>query len=109
MEGQPLGEIWVPIGREGVVAEVLVTGMELEMLRGKRGRPEAPSGGAVPVNRVAGREVEFRVGNGGRMGKFTPVGTGGLPDVGKVLFVAFRVGKGKNPVAGNGNLPVAFK
>ena len=45
----------MPIGRKRVVAEVLVAGIELEeMLRGKRGRPEAANAGAVPVKRVAG-------------------------------------------------------
>ena len=29
MLGQPTGEIWVPTGWEGVVIEVLLTGMEL--------------------------------------------------------------------------------
>ena len=86
---------------------------EEEMLRGERGKPEADSGGAVPVRRVAGRDVELRVGKGMRMealvaldvwkgslsesGKVAPVG------VAKVLYVPFSVGKGMNPVAdGNG-------
>lgn len=85
MLGQPTGEIWVPTGWEGVVIEALLTGMELvarvaavefvivdsegggdEMLRAKLGWLEGENGGAVPVRRVAGVKVEFRVGNGTR-------------------------------------------
>ncbi len=85
MAGQPTGEIWVATGRKAVVVDVLLTRMELvarvvavefvmvgrrddgtEMFGGNRGRPEGRKGEAVPVGRVLGREVEFRVGNGMR-------------------------------------------
>lgn len=125
MVGQPTGEICVPTGWKGVMVEVLLTGTELEeTLRGKRGCPEAESGGAVPVRRVAGRKVEFRVGNGTRTeglvafkvkngkrsesGKVTPVGISALPDKERVLFVPLNVGKERNPVVGDRGLPVAF-
>lgn len=125
MVGQPTGEICVPTGWKGVMVEVLLTGTELEeTLRGKRGCPEAESGGAVPVRRVAGRKVEFKVGNGTRTeglvafkvkngkrsesGKVTPVGISALPDRERVLFVPLNVGKERNPVVGDRGLPVAF-
>ena len=75
----------MPTGWEGVVIEVSLTGMELvarvvsvdfvivgsegggvEMLRAKGGWREGENGGAVPVRRVAGLEVEFRIWNGTR-------------------------------------------
>ena len=122
----------MPIGKKGiVVVEVLlVAGMVMvarvvavkllpivgrgsgseEMLRGKRGWAEAENAGAVPVGRKAGREVEFRVGNGTRTEGLVAfnVGVGGLPDIGRVLFVPLNVGKGRNPVTGDSGLPVAL-
>ena len=56
IEGQPAGEIWVPIGRKRVALE--------ELLEGKGGWPDAKDGGAVPVRRLGGGKVKFRVGNG---------------------------------------------
>ena len=130
MVGQPRGEIWVPIGRKGiVVVEVFALGMVIvarvvtvnlpivgrgtgseEMLIGKRGWAEAENWGAVPVGRNGGREVEFRVGNGTRTEGLVAfnVGTGGPPDIGTVLFVPLNDGKGRNPVTGDRGLPVMF-
>lgn len=134
MLGQPRGEIWVPTGSKGAVlvvemfvvermlvarvVAVPIVGSSAEMLKGKRGWPEAENDGAVPVGTKAGREVEFSVGSGMRTeglvafivgngkrpesGMFTPVGTG------RVLFVPLNVGKGRNPVTGDIGLPVAF-
>lgn len=106
------------------VVAVPIVGSSAEMLKGKRGWPEAENGGAVPVGKNGGREVEFKVRNGmpieglvafnvgigkrPECGKITPVGTGGLPDIGNVLFVPLNVGKGKTPVTGDSGLPVAF-
>ena len=79
MLGQPRGDIWVPIGREGVVVEVFVTWIEPVAravavtlpVDGSGGneeifRPEIENGGAVPVGRTGSREVEFIVGKGTR-------------------------------------------
>lgn len=85
MLGQPRSEICVPTGRKEVVVEVL-----------------AKETGVTDL-------VTFRVWTGRKpeTGKNTPVGLGGSPDVGNVLFVPFSVGNGKNPLRYVG-LPVAF-
>ncbi len=63
MLGQPSGEIWVPMGREGVVGALggsavssgyVNVGGGGGMLSGKRDCPEADNGAAVPVRRLAG-------------------------------------------------------
>ena len=76
MLGQPRSEIWVPTGRKGVVVEVLAKWTGVTDL------------------------VAFIVWTGKRpeAGKNPPVGLGGSPDIGKVLFVPFSVGNGNNPV-----------
>ena len=72
----------------------------------------------MPVRRVAGGDVKFRVGNGTRIEALVAfsVGTGRRSesgnvtpvDAGMVMFVPFHVGEGRKPVSGYGGLPVAL-
>ncbi len=105
----------MPMGREGEVEALggnavssgyVNVGGGGGMLSGKRDCPEADNGAAVPVRRVAGREVELRVGNGTRMEARVAlnVGTGrrsdrgNAPTVAVAKMVTFGVGEGRKPV-----------